>query len=307
LADFVEALVSIQAKPSARVMVSDAERRGRAAVAWAKQRLSDGRYRDELQAERPAGCWCLGEGGRIRRYVSPDTYEFEDYCDCQDGQRVKCEVETEMERLRAERIQRRLLRLFVEAQVPGRFGPVSFDTFPVSEQTRAALDAIRYWSAPPEGLTDDEADAWYAARKHSLFLYGQFGTGKTGLAVSAMRLWIDHSRDPALFLTVPNLLDRIRETYGPHASGTEAEVIDTVKTVPLLVLDDMGAERVTDWVAEKLFTIINHRHDEDLETIFTSNLSIQELAGHIGERTVWRIVEMCEVVKVDGPNLRDHR
>jgi DNA replication protein DnaC len=116
---------------------------------------------------------------------------------------------------------------------------------------------------------------------------------------------IRESEEPTLFITVPNLLDRIRATYGPGGNGSEQEVIETVKTVEFLVLDDLGAERVTDWVAEKLFTIINHRHDEDLETVFTSNLSLEQLADHIGERTTWRIVEMADVVELSGPNLRD--
>jgi DNA replication protein DnaC len=77
-----------------------------------------------------------------------------------------------------------------------------------------------------------------------------------------------------------------------------------VRTVPLCVLDDIGAERVTDWVRERLFVIVNARHDADLPTIFTSNLAPPALDDHLGERTMWRIIEMCEVVHLDGPNLR---
>jgi DNA replication protein DnaC len=81
-------------------------------------------------------------------------------------------------------------------------------------------------------------------------------------------------------------------------------VLGAVKNTTLLVLDDVGSERVNDWVQEKLFVIINHRHDYHMETIFTSNLSPAQLVRHLGERTAWRILEMCAVVHLDGPNLR---
>jgi len=295
----------IQAKPAAQVMVMDDERRAREAVKWAQTQLSDGLYRDTLQAERPEGCWCLGEGGRSRRYLSPEVHSFEEYCGCPDGLAAKERAHQEGARLARERNERELARLFVGAQVPSRFIRATFATYPVSESTAQVVADLHRWVCGPEDA--GEFSEWLDRRKPSIFLYGSFGTGKTGLAVSLLHEYVEIRTEAALFLTVPNLLDRIRETYGPHAVATERELIEQVKTVPLLVLDDLGAERVTDWVAEKLFTIINHRHDEDLETVFTSNLSLEELAGHIGERTTWRIVEMCEVLKIDGPNLRDRK
>jgi DNA replication protein DnaC len=281
-------------------------------VEISEKRLREGVERDFLQAERPDGCWCLGEGGAEFRYHPLGVQVFGRYCECGDAQRVKAEITAAIEAERRALRQRENARIWQAAAVPNRFAAASFDTYPGNEANRDAVAKIRTWATPPDPQAEDgEAawDTWYAERRKSLFLWGPFGTGKTGLAVSALREWIGHfgGEQDCLFMTVPNLLDRIRSTYGPSTDSTERQVLESVKSVGLLVLDDLGAERVTDWVAEKLFTIINHRHDEDLETIFTSNLNIAELASHIGERTTWRIVEMCEVVHIDGPNLRDRR
>ncbi len=311
LAQRVKELEVIQARPASRVLVLDDERRAKDAILAAERRLDDGRYRDTLQAERPDDCWCLGEGGRDRMYFAPGIPAYRTYCECPIGQAAQAAVNAETERFEAEQRARNLARLFDGAKIPTRFLRATFDSFPVNEQTAPLVQRLRD-QFPPEILNEDTEDEWQAweARDaiRSWFFYGPYGVGKTGLAVAYLRRWLSYADgEAALFITVPTLLDRIRETYGPHAVSSERELIDLVKTVHLLVLDDLGAERVTDWVAEKLFTIINHRHDEDLETIFTSNLSIDELAAHIGERTTWRIVEMCEVLKIDGPNLRDRK
>ncbi len=199
-------------------------------------------------------------------------------------------------------LRRRMERQFRSAKIPNRFYDCTFESFPSTPQSAAALAQIHYWF-DPDIEDDDESQwgPWVAWRKQGLFIYGPFGTGKSGLAIAGLRLW----DDVKLFVKVPMLLDEIRATYGERSEHRESELLDTVNNVPLLVLDDIGAERPTEWVREKLFTIIDHRHDENLDTVFTSNLSIEELAEHIGERTVWRIVEMCAVVKLDGPNLRD--
>ena len=194
--------------------------------------------------------------------------------------------------------ERRAFRLFQQAQVPPHFAGLSFETFPFDPDNHAAVEIVGDWAMGGE----------YFSREHqgSLLIWGDFGRGKTGLAIAAMRARMECRGERGLFITTPALLDRIRATYGPgERQGTEAEVIDAVKSVPLLVLDDLGAERVTDWVAEKLFTVINHRHDYRLSTIFTSNLSPTQLALHLGERTAWRIVEMSYALELSGPNLRE--
>ena len=73
---------------------------------------------------------------------------------------------------------------------------------------------------------------------------------------------------------------------------------------PLLILDDLGAEKTTDWALQSLYIIINKRLSEELQTIITSNLSLDELRDKIGDRIASRIAGMCKIVKLTG---RDRR
>lgn len=187
--------------------------------------------------------------------------------------------------------QKRLDHLFQQSGVPDHFEDHTLMNYPGSAAT---AERVRQW------VVDEDH-----TEKFSLLLYGKYGVGKTGLAVGALRLWQELHHSAALFMTVPALLDAIRSSYDHAAGGpTETKIMSQAKDVDLLVLDDLGAERATDWVQEKLFTLVNHRHDWHLATIFTSNLAPKALAGHIGERTAWRIMEMAECLAVDGPNLR---
>lgn len=176
--------------------------------------------------------------------------------------------------------ERRAARLFKQAQLPPRLAEVPPAT---DEQMAQYLPA--------------DSDRW-------LLLHGKFGVGKSWLAASLMRRYLDEQQTAGLFVTTPELLHRIRATYGPERKLTEDEFMTAVGDIPLLVLDDLGAERVTDWVEEKLFFLVNHRYDHRRRTVLTSNLSTEQLATHIGERTVWRLVEMAEVIQLTGKNWR---
>lgn len=157
---------------------------------------------------------------------------------------------------------------------------------------------LEYWTTHVDKREGPE-------RKRSLFLTGPYGTGKT-VAASAVLLALAEHYDTrtALFHTVPDLLDEIRDSYADSATVEERHGLDRARDATFLVLDDLGSERISGWVTEKLFQLINHRHSWQRWTIITSNLTLGELADHIGERTTWRIAEMCEVIPFTGPNLR---
>ncbi len=260
--------------------------------------------RDALAAERPDGCFCLGVGGRVPRYTQAQTKVYSEWCGCPDGLRVQASQEQALADEKRQIEAKRADRLFGKAQVSARFAGYTLASFPVTDEARPSLARLREWLTPPgDEAEESEWDTWVERNKDSLLLHGAYGVGKTGLAVGILRMKLTELGG-GLFFTVPTLLDHIRSTYGPNPTADEREVIETVKNTKFLVLDDLGAERVTDWVREKLFTIINHRHDEELPTLFTSNLDVAELAQHIGERTTWRIVEMATVIHIEGPNLR---
>jgi hypothetical protein len=131
-----------------------------------------------------------------------------------------------------------------------------------------------------------------------------FWEHNTHLAVAVMNEIITKKRVPALFVTVPELLDNMRGTY--NAPGRDIDQwMDSVKNAELLLLDDLGAERANDWVRERIFVIVNHRYREELPTIFTSNIGPRDLAAQLGERTASRIIAMCDWISLEGEDYRE--
>ncbi len=121
---------------------------------------------------------------------------------------------------------------------------------------------VNYWSGNP---------------KDWLFLHGPFGVGKTHLAVAAAAER-ERRGDEIFFATVPDLLDYLRATFAPDSNVAYDDLLDRIKTVDLLVLDDMGAERSTPFAEDKLFQIINYRYESRLATIITSSHYHDEIA-----------------------------
>lgn len=152
----------------------------------------------------------------------------------------------------------------------------------------------------------DYVMAWKENREEGRGLYfcGDVGTGKTHLAVAVMNDIIQKKRVPALFVTVPEFLDNVRGTY--NAPGRDLdEWMDAVKNAEFLVLDDLGSEKPSAWVQERIFVIVNHRYREELPTIFTSNIGPKDLAAQLGERTASRIIAMCDWISLEGEDYRE--
>ena len=137
-----------------------------------------------------------------------------------------------------------------------------------------------------------------------LYLCGGVGTGKTHLAVAVLNEVVRKKRVPSLFVTVPELLDNLREAYNKPGRDLD-EWMYAVQNADFLVLDDLGSERVTEWVRERIFVIVNHRYREQLPTVFTSNVGPKDLAEQLGERTASRIIAMCEWIALEGDDYRE--
>ncbi len=136
-----------------------------------------------------------------------------------------------------------------------------------------------------------------------LYFCGDVGVGKTHLAVAVMNELISRKRVPSLFVAVPDLLDNLRGTYDDPRRNLD-EWMDAVKNAEFLVLDDLGSERPTPWVQERVFVIVNHRYRAELPTVFTSNVGPKDLAAQLGDRTASRIIAMCDWISLEGA---DHR
>ena len=153
---------------------------------------------------------------------------------------------------------------------------------------------------------DEYLEGWEENREagKGLYLCGGVGTGKTHLAVAVMNELIRRKRVPSLFVTVPELLDNLRGAYNDPGRDLD-EWMDAVKNADFLVLDDLGAEKPTDWVRERIFVLVNHRYREQLPTVFTSNIGPKDLAAQLGERTASRIIAMCDWIALEGEDYRE--
>jgi len=110
-----------------------------------------------------------------------------------------------------------------------------------------------------------------------------------------------------LFGNVIDLLGRLRRSYDEDAQEEEWRVIDELINVPLLVIDDLGKEKVSEWVEQTLYRIVDARYRENKALVITSNFSLSELEGRydeVGPALVSRIAEMCEGAHLMGRDWR---
>jgi len=192
-------------------------------------------------------------------------------------------------------------RLLADARIPRRYQHcdlANFVAYP-NERLQTALSRARRF-----------AEAFPVADK-GLFFIGPPGIGKSHLAVAVLKQVIREKGARGLFYDVRELLKIIRSTYDPVHRTTEFEVLQPVMTADLLVLDDLGAEKPSEWVDETLNLIVNHRYSERRATIFTSNYDIGDLSDpdslqvRVGLRMYSRMHEMCEFHHLDGADYRE--
>ncbi|MET3683305.1 DNA replication protein DnaC [Alkalibacillus flavidus] len=144
----------------------------------------------------------------------------------------------------------------------------------------------------------------------NVLLVGPCGVGKSHLAMSAAKEVLSKGFK-TVFLSVPKLLSKIKETYRHDAPASEQDVMHVVQTADCLVLDDLGAEYSQakgsgdNWAQAKLFEILDHRAGRP--TILTTNLSSQMLAHKAGERNFSRIMDQATVIRLDSQDYRKGR
>jgi len=137
----------------------------------------------------------------------------------------------------------------------------------------------------------------------SMYIHGDTGTGKTVLAIQFMLGLIAYGSAQArpisaIFITVPELLLLFRSTFTGVSDESEQEILDRYSSVSLLVLDDLGAQKTTDWAYQMLYMVINRRYENMKPIIITSNYDLNELGNKMeDERIPSRLYEMCDVIE----------
>lgn len=200
---------------------------------------------------------------------------------------------------RAERLSRGRSR-GISSVIPARYRGVSFDRPPVSDmandlQTKIAVNEVR-------GFVDNLEER--LAEGRGLWLFGDTGTGKTTLAMLISKAALEAGKTVAIY-SLPKLLARIRRTYDSEPGGESyLSFFERLTSVDLLHIDDLGAEKRSDWVLEQLYALINERYEAERSVLITTNLPHPELEEQIGPRTVSRLTQMCDEVEVRGVDRR---
>ncbi len=196
-------------------------------------------------------------------------------------------------------------RLLKDAGIPPRYYDRGLDAYFAHgrSQEEALKRAVEYVEAFPDV-------------PRGLLFVGLPGVGKTHLSVAILKKLILDKNVAGKFIDETEFLRRLQYSYGPDSAETEREVLLPLMKVDLLVWDDLGTGRPTEWAMETIRTLLNHRYTFQKQTIFTTNWPLrlqpakpgqtteQTLAERIGTRLLSRIMEMAEIVQVAGDDFR---
>jgi DNA replication protein DnaC len=146
--------------------------------------------------------------------------------------------------------------------------------------------------------------------ERGLLLMGTVGVGKTHLAVSIIKALTERGFS-SIFYEFGSLLKEIQDSYNPKTQASELKILSSVFQADILVLDEIGASKPTDWVRDTMSHIINTRYNDKKLTIFTTNYMDERkadkeetLEDRIGVRMRSRLFEMCRTIKIEGKDFR---
>jgi DNA replication protein DnaC len=197
------------------------------------------------------------------------------------GQLYKCEC------IKREEARHRVGEMRQLSQLDG-LEAKTFDTFEAdTPEHQRALATARSFA--------ESLDSW-------LVFSGSCGTGKTHLAAAIANATLLNGNQTVMFTVVPDLLDHLRATFDPSRGVDYDERFNTIRTTFLLVLDDLGTENTTPWAREKLYQIVNHRYNDRLPTIITTN----QIDHGIDERIVSRMLDrgLSRHIPLNGEDYR---
>ena len=202
-------------------------------------------------------------------------------------------------RCRAEDARKKLLEA---ARIPRRYEGCSLGNYQPTANNGSQFRAFNYAFR----LAHE-----YPSADRGLLFMGTCGVGKTHLSVAILRELIEKKGVPCLFYEFGSLLKEIQNSYNPISQTSELTVLSPVIEAEVLVLDELGATKPTDWVRDTMMQVINTRYNDRKMTIFTTNYtdtrrqsSEETLEDRIGTRLRSRLYEMCKTVVVEGEDYR---
>lgn len=228
-------------------------------------------------------------------------------CQCDEAieerKKEKAREEAHRKAMQEQAYREKVARMIKKSSLGKRFMSRTFDKYKTNDQNKEAFNiAYEYVRQFKERLKDGMG----------LLFIGSYGTGKTHLAAAICHELIKNNYQP-VFGTMVTLLGDIRATFNQEqAVETEERLLRKYTKCDLLVIDDLGKEKPTEWAMEKLYSIINTRYEECLPVIITTNYSLEKLTERLAgrhnietaEAIVSRIHEMCKGVLMNWDDYR---
>ena len=230
-------------------------------------------------------------------------------CNCKDAQKYwneydmkKLQMFEEEKKLRKmQEFANKVDKIIKNSKMSKRNLNYKFDNFEVNSNNKKVYQSLKNYS---EKLVNE-------VERKGLILVGNNGVGKTHLACSIANELIKNGI-PIIYGTLINLLAELKNTYDVYNNISEMKIIKLYEKVDLLIIDDLGKEKPSEWGLEKLFTIINSRYENNLPVIITTNYDQNSLINRLSingeietaKSIISRLYEMCYLVKIEG---RDHR
>ncbi|NLS78225.1 MAG: ATP-binding protein [Chloroflexi bacterium] len=230
-------------------------------------------FTSDAPASEPP-CPICGGTGYVRRDVPVGHPDF--------GRAIPC-------RCKVSDLQAKRMANLRELSNLGLLSRMTFETFTPEGYALSPMLSANLQHAYKRALEfADEPKGW-------LLFKGAYGCGKTHLAAAIANRLLERGYG-VLFVVVPDLLDHLRTTYRPNSPVSYDERFDSVRTAPVLILDDLGTENLTPWAREKLFQIFNHRYNAKLPTIITTNRELEEIDQRVRSRLMDQ--EFCRVCHI---------
>lgn len=207
----------------------------------------------------------------------------------------ECEVAKQLEPFKeaAEYQQKKEIeQLFSIHNLGERFKDSNFQSFNPRPGTEKCLEIAKKYVA--------EFDSY---KGESFMFWGEAGNGKSHLA-AAIANELKALGKIVVFISMPDLLAKIKATFNKKSQDSESQIMKALQQAELIIIDDIGAEKVSDWVQEVIFRIVDGRYKMMKPIFVTSNLEPKELAERIGKRAYDRLVEISQPIKNDASSYR---